>query len=175
LVFLQDQTYFDFLRLILEILRDHSSLSLKYCQDDALFSSATSPSIDMDPAAGNPLISSQKSSELQVVLHPLVLLTISDYITRHTLRDLGGPVIGAVLGQHNGREITMEHAFECQTLASPFAEGGYSLHEENFTTRLDQSLQCLLFVSSRIVLTSPSENSPQRPRPRLGGLVYVTS
>ncbi|EEY14832.1 conserved hypothetical protein [Verticillium alfalfae VaMs.102] len=38
----------------------------------------------------NPLISNQ-SSELQAVLHPLVLLSISDYITRHTSENMSGP------------------------------------------------------------------------------------
>ncbi|KAF4632442.1 hypothetical protein G7Y89_g5683 [Cudoniella acicularis] len=63
----------------------------------------------------NPLLSTQKSSDsgLQVALHPLVLLTISDYITRHTLRQQTGPIVGALLGQQNGREITIEHAFDC--------------------------------------------------------------
>ncbi|KAE8443727.1 hypothetical protein EG329_001407 [Mollisiaceae sp. DMI_Dod_QoI] len=63
----------------------------------------------------NTLISTQKSSDtsLQVALHPLVLLTISDYITRHTLRQQRGPVVGALLGEQNGREITIEHAFDC--------------------------------------------------------------
>ncbi|EKD21428.1 uncharacterized protein L3040_006192 [Drepanopeziza brunnea f. sp. 'multigermtubi'] len=63
----------------------------------------------------NPLVSTQKSSDtsLQVALHPLVLLTISDYITRHTLRNQKGPIVGALLGQPNGREITIEHAFDC--------------------------------------------------------------
>lgn len=94
----------------------------------------------MDAATVNPLISSQKASELQVVLHPLVLLTISDYITRHTLRGLSGPVIGAVLGQHNGREITMEHAFECH-IQNPTEEDAYSVHEDHFSMRLEQSMQ----------------------------------
>ncbi|KAI0399370.1 COP9 signalosome-like protein subunit 6 [Xylaria palmicola] len=73
----------------------------------------------METATGNPLLSSQKSSDsgLHAVLHPLVLLTISDYITRHTLRGQDGPVVGALLGQQNGREVTMEHAFECATVA----------------------------------------------------------
>ena len=63
------------------------------------------------------LLSAQKSSDsgLQAVLHPLVLLTISDYITRHTLRQLKGPIVGALLGQQKGREITIEHAFEAGT------------------------------------------------------------
>ncbi|KAJ5165318.1 JAB1/Mov34/MPN/PAD-1 [Penicillium coprophilum] len=58
---------------------------------------------------------SQKSSDsgLHIQLHPLVLLTISDQITRHAARQQHGPIIGALLGQQNGREITLEHAFEC--------------------------------------------------------------
>ncbi|KAK5634460.1 hypothetical protein RRF57_010173 [Xylaria bambusicola] len=71
----------------------------------------------MDPATQNPLLSNQKASDsgLQAVLHPLVLLTISDYITRHTLREQPGPIVGALIGQQNGREVTIEHAFECAT------------------------------------------------------------
>ncbi|KAK6224587.1 signalosome subunit [Colletotrichum tabaci] len=86
----------------------------------------------------NPLISSQKSSELQAVLHPLVLLTISDYITRHTLRSQPGPIVGALLGQQNGREITIEHAFDCHTKEAPEVEGGYLLDPERFGARLEQ-------------------------------------
>ncbi|QQK43372.1 COP9 signalosome subunit 6 (CsnF), putative [Penicillium digitatum] len=58
---------------------------------------------------------SQKSSDsgLHIQLHPLVLLTISDQITRHAARQQHGPIIGGLLGQQNGREITLEHAFEC--------------------------------------------------------------
>ncbi|KAF6838147.1 COP9 signalosome subunit 6 [Colletotrichum musicola] len=86
----------------------------------------------------NPLMSSQKSSELQAVLHPLVLLTISDYITRHTLRSQTGPIVGALLGQQNGREITIEHAFECHTTQAPEVEGGYLLDAHRFGARLEQ-------------------------------------
>ncbi|KAI8633387.1 COP9 signalosome-like protein subunit 6 [Xylariaceae sp. FL1651] len=73
----------------------------------------------METAGVNPLLSAQKSSDsgLQAVLHPLVLLTISDYITRHTLREQPGPIVGALVGQQNGREVTIEHAFECATVA----------------------------------------------------------
>ena len=93
----------------------------------------------MDAPSSNPLISSQKSSQLQTILHPLVLLTISDYITRHTLRQQQGPIIGALLGQQNGREITVEHAFECHTLAAPSVAGGYLLDADKFGARLEQS------------------------------------
>ncbi|KAI5818852.1 hypothetical protein BZA77DRAFT_10736 [Pyronema omphalodes] len=59
------------------------------------------------------LISQHAStSGLQIALHPLALLTISDYITRHTLRDNAGPIIGALLGSQNGREIAIEYAYE---------------------------------------------------------------
>ncbi|GKU03951.1 signalosome subunit [Fusarium langsethiae] len=88
----------------------------------------------------NPLLSNQKSSELQAVLHPLVLLTISDYITRHTLRQQEGPIVGVLLGQQNGREITIEHAFEAHTRQEPSAQGGYLLDGNRFSTRLEQMI-----------------------------------
>ena len=88
----------------------------------------------------NPLISSQTSSQQQAILHPLVLLTISDYITRHTLREQTGPIVGAVLGQQNGREITMEHAIECHTEPDQDFEGGYRLGGSEFIARLEQSV-----------------------------------
>ncbi|EHA54574.1 hypothetical protein MGG_01432 [Pyricularia oryzae 70-15] len=85
----------------------------------------------------NPLISTQKSdSELHVGLHPLVLLTVSDYITRHTLRGQTCSIVGAILGQQNGTKITMEHAFECLTQSLP--NGDLSLDQDWFTNRLDQ-------------------------------------
>ena len=90
-------------------------------------------------APTNPLLSSQKSSELQAILHPLVLLTISDYITRHTLRQQQGPIVGALLGQQNGREITIEHAFEAHMRPTPAVPGGYLLDPEQFGARLEQS------------------------------------
>lgn len=93
----------------------------------------------MEASNSNPLISAQKSSQLQAVLHPLVLLTISDYITRHTLREQDGPIIGALLGQQNGREITVEHAFECHVREAPEVEGGYLLDNDKFSARLEQS------------------------------------
>jgi COP9 signalosome complex subunit 6 len=82
----------------------------------------------------NPLVSQAGSSELQVILHPLVLLTISDYISRHTLQGKTHPIVGGVLGQQNGREITIEHAFEVkmEEATSTVAEGW-------FAKRLEQS------------------------------------
>lgn len=86
----------------------------------------------------NSLLSTHKSSDsgLQVHLHPLALLTISDYITRHTVQRRNGAVVGALLGQQNGRVISLEHAFECDVF-----EGDYdnlTLEENWFNQRLVQ-------------------------------------
>lgn len=85
----------------------------------------------------NPFMSTHKSdSDLHIILHPLVLLTISDYITRHTLRGQTQPIVGAIIGRQDGRAITMEHAFECH--AEHNITGGGILVESWFTERLDQ-------------------------------------
>ncbi|PHH76014.1 hypothetical protein CDD80_1879 [Ophiocordyceps camponoti-rufipedis] len=94
----------------------------------------------MAAPAPNPLMSSQKSSQLQTVLHPLVLLAISDYVTRHSLRCQEGPIVGALLGQQNGREITIEHVFDCHTRAASGVEGGYLLDVDRFAARLEQMM-----------------------------------
>ncbi|KAI0541257.1 COP9 signalosome-like protein subunit 6 [Xylaria digitata] len=88
-------------------------------------------------ATENPLLSIQKASDsgVQAVLHPLVLLTISDYITRHTLREQPGPIVGALIGQQNGREVTVEHAFECATKAN---DDKVELDTDWFQQRLGQ-------------------------------------
>ncbi|QIX01302.1 hypothetical protein AMS68_006819 [Peltaster fructicola] len=91
-----------------------------------------------ETATQNPLVSNKPAeTSLTIQLHPLVLLTISDYITRHTLRRQQGPVIGAVIGQQNGRHITLEHAYEC-LLASASADGKYLLDPAFFEERLEQ-------------------------------------
>lgn len=86
-------------------------------------------------ATSNPLISSKPSdSPLAVQLHPLVLLTVSDYITRHTLRQQTGPIVGAIFGQQNGRNFTLEHAFECKIAADSHTP----LDSEWFLKRVEQ-------------------------------------
>jgi COP9 signalosome complex subunit 6 len=81
---------------------------------------------------------SQKSSDsgLHIQLHPLVLLTISDHITRHAARSQRGPVIGALLGQQNGRVITLEHAFEC--IVTEGTNGELQLLHDWFVERVKQ-------------------------------------
>src|SRR3984957_20657563 len=76
-----------------------------------------------ETTAENPFLSMRPSdSNLTVSLHPLVLLTVSDHITRHRVRGEAGPVVGALLGQQKGRETTIEHAFSCRAIPGPNGE-----------------------------------------------------
>lgn len=82
-------------------------------------------------------VSTSKASDsaLRAHLHPLILLTISDYITRHTLRGFTTPIVGALLGQQTGRDITLEHAFEAEVINK---DGQTLLHETWFKDRVQQ-------------------------------------
>ena len=95
----------------------------------------------MVETASNSLLSSSTSdSSLSVQLHPLVLLTISDYITRHSMRKQQGPIVGAIIGQQNGRTITMEQAFQCKTKE---IDNKVLVDEEWFAERLEQCIPVL--------------------------------
>ncbi|EPS38423.1 hypothetical protein H072_7829 [Dactylellina haptotyla CBS 200.50] len=87
----------------------------------------------------HPLISSHPStSGLKISLHPLALLTISDYVSRHTLRNMKGPIVGALLGSQNGREISIEHAYELKLIDVPVEDGKMETDgEEN--VRVDEA------------------------------------
>ncbi|KAH8719273.1 hypothetical protein GQ44DRAFT_623626 [Phaeosphaeriaceae sp. PMI808] len=91
----------------------------------------------MAETSQNPLLSSVRAGDNSptVQLHPLVLLTISDCITRHTLRRQTGPVVGAIIGQQNGQEITMEVAFQAKLKVSD--DGDVVLDGEWFNKRLE--------------------------------------
>ncbi|GLA50538.1 hypothetical protein AnigIFM63604_006832 [Aspergillus niger] len=75
-------------------------------------------------------------SGLHIQLHPLILLTISDHITRHAARSQQGPIVGALLGQQNGREITLEHVFECIVSEGP--NGDLQIPQDWFVERVKQ-------------------------------------
>ncbi|PVI06381.1 hypothetical protein DM02DRAFT_609953 [Periconia macrospinosa] len=85
----------------------------------------------------NPLLSTTRASDTSptIQLHPLVLLTISDCITRHTLRNQSGPVVGAILGQQNGQDISMEVAFQAKLVTDDAGE--VALDTDWFSKRLD--------------------------------------
>ncbi|OJD25001.1 hypothetical protein ACJ73_03633 [Blastomyces percursus] len=85
----------------------------------------------------NPLISLKSSdSGLQILLHPLVLLNISDHVTRHIARQQKGPIAGALIGQQKARTISLEHVFECNIVTT--SNGDSVLHEPWFEERLQQ-------------------------------------
>lgn len=88
---------------------------------------------DKTATAGSLVSNKPSEAPISVQLHPLVLLTVSDYITRHILRQQEGPLVGAIFGQQNGRNFTLEHAFECKKTD----EDG-PLDSEWFTQRLEQ-------------------------------------
>lgn len=93
-----------------------------------------------DSTPQNPLLitSSAPDTSPIIALHPLVILTISDFVTRSTLRNQKRPIIGAILGQQNGREITMEVAFESKWVV--LADESVNLDEEWFRDRLEQCM-----------------------------------
>lgn len=67
---------------------------------------------------------------------PLVLLTISDLIARRSLRRQDLPVLGALFGQQNGRDISLEFATECQIISKD--DGTLILHDAWFKDRVQQ-------------------------------------
>lgn len=71
-----------------------------------------------------------------VILHPMPVICVGDYATRHELRGQSGPIVGALFGQQNGREVTIEFAYEVQTLVNG---DQITLEPGWFETRLEQS------------------------------------
>lgn len=94
----------------------------------------------MEDKSENPLLSTQTSSDsgLQVILHPLPILSISDRITRFIVRgEKDSLIVMALLGRQNGREITIEESFDCKVDLA--ANGEYQLDQDWFDSRLEQS------------------------------------
>lgn len=86
----------------------------------------------------NPLVTSKPSdAPLSISLHPLVLLTASDLITRHNVRQQKGPVAGILLGQQKGQDTTAEHAFAANLIQS---EDGSWIMAQSWTQ--DRIQQC---------------------------------
>jgi len=88
----------------------------------------------------NELLSKQKStnSSLQITLHPLPIIEISDFITRGYQRKLKGAIVGILLGQQNGREITIEQSFTAKVEKTQ-QDQLYELDLLWFSDRLEQS------------------------------------
>ncbi|KIW00646.1 uncharacterized protein PV09_07839 [Verruconis gallopava] len=90
----------------------------------------------MAAAPSNPLLASTTPSDTspEIQLHPLVILTISDTVARRTIRKQTGPIAGAILGQQNGRQITMEVAFDSKVEVGP--DGQVQFDSKWFEDRL---------------------------------------
>ena len=133
------------------------------------------------PTVNNPLISSHPStSGLQIALHPLALLSISDYITRHTLRQNTGPIVGALLGTQQGRDIAIEQAYEVKVVEGGGEQnamvgvegGGEMLIDENW---FDKRLKlCKFYTPPQVYSPKLSEWNSQGYSPRYGpsGMVF---
>ena len=93
-----------------------------------------------DSAPSNALLAGSTPSDTspQIQLHPLVLLTISDCVARRTIRNQRGPIAGAILGQQNGREITMEVAFD--TKVEVGKDGAVTVDPAWFDGRLEMCM-----------------------------------
>jgi COP9 signalosome complex subunit 6 len=52
------------------------------------------------------------SGALNVKLHPLVIINISDHFTRAKIRNLASRVFGAMLGIQEGRNVEIFNSFE---------------------------------------------------------------
>jgi COP9 signalosome complex subunit 6 len=93
----------------------------------------------MAGSAPNPLLAvSSNTTSPEIQLHPLVILTISDLITRRTLRNQKGPLVGAILGSQNGRVITAEVAFDTKVHIE--TDGTVLLDQAFFDVRLQQRM-----------------------------------
>ena len=102
-------------------------------------------------------------SALSASIHPLVLLTVSDQITRHQARNQNGPILGALLGQLHGRLVTAEHAFPCKVIEN--TEGQWLLDQEWMAGRIQQCEYITTRVESSVKLNALSQGCTQSPGP----------
>jgi COP9 signalosome complex subunit 6 len=84
------------------------------------------------------LLPQPSGSGLQVTLHPLPILSLSDLITRAGIRQDAESIVIALLGQQNGLAVTVEESFDCKVDRTPSAP--IVLDVEWFKQRLDQSM-----------------------------------
>lgn len=57
------------------------------------------------------LESSTSETSPHILLHPTVLITVNDHASRAGMKK-NGPVVGALLGRYDGKQIVVEEGFE---------------------------------------------------------------
>jgi len=83
------------------------------------------------------VVDKERDSGLNVLLHPLVILNISDHYTRVKVSGTAGRVIGALVGSQTGRIVEIHNSFELVLI--PDATTGLDLiNPEYFKTKQDQ-------------------------------------
>ncbi|KAF8307468.1 hypothetical protein DL93DRAFT_2088011 [Clavulina sp. PMI_390] len=102
----------------------------------------------MAQSAGDSVVSNAKSS-LNLSLHPLPILNVSEHFTRLKLQT-GKPnpfIIGALLGTQNGREVEIVNSFDLMTNADPGHDVGQGeamgmvVNQEELSNRKEQYKQ----------------------------------
>eukprot|EP00033_Pygsuia_biforma_P001668 GCRY01001872.1.p1 GENE.GCRY01001872.1~~GCRY01001872.1.p1 ORF type:complete len:342 (-),score=28.13 GCRY01001872.1:52-1077(-) len=87
------------------------------------------------------IIYSESSSALQIALHPLVIINISDHYTHHRLCTNGGlngekvKLFGAILGTQTGRTVEIFNSFE---IVSSFINDNWVLDTNYLRDKLEQ-------------------------------------
>jgi COP9 signalosome complex subunit 6 len=80
------------------------------------------------------------SGGIYIQLHPLVVLNVSDHLTRARYlnqKEKQVRVIGALLGKQEGRVIEIVNTIEFSFKHVPDEEGGISINEEFAAERLE--------------------------------------
>lgn len=83
-------------------------------------------------------MSEEAGSSCTVLLHPLVIINISDHATRARVENNGTHtrVIGALLGNQTGKTLEVSNSFELVTYSSD--NGEISIDEAYLKSKLDQ-------------------------------------
>lgn len=90
------------------------------------------------------------SGALQIDLHPLVIINISDHFTRARVENNANPaprVIGALLGVQNGRNIEISNSFE---LVYHNVDGAVVVDTEYLKSKQEQ---CMSLYCSKLYTT----------------------
>jgi COP9 signalosome complex subunit 6 len=92
--------------------------------------------IDKAPTAGT-IIEKEGGSALDIALHPLVLINISDHYTRakYASEEKNPRVIGALFGVQSGRSVEVTNSFE---LVYTVVEGAVVIDTEYLKLKQEQ-------------------------------------